>query len=58
MIPLLQELGPKKISDPRINQITVQHLLEHRGSLRVQLKSFIKYSLLHPKIHALPYLRY
>jgi CubicO group peptidase (beta-lactamase class C family) len=31
IISLLQELGPQKITDSRINQITVQHLLEHRG---------------------------
>jgi len=31
IISLLHELGPQKISDPRINQITVRHLLEHRG---------------------------
>lgn len=31
IISLLQELGPQKISDSRINQITVRHLLEHRG---------------------------
>jgi N-acyl-D-amino-acid deacylase len=28
---LLQDLGPQKIRDPRVNQITVRNLLEHRG---------------------------
>jgi len=31
IVSLLQELAPQKISDSRINQITVRHLLEHRG---------------------------
>lgn len=31
IISLLQELGPQKITDSRINQIAVRHLLEHRG---------------------------
>lgn len=31
IIQLLQELGPQKLSDSRVNQITVRHLLEHRG---------------------------
>ncbi|MDI7261747.1 MAG: serine hydrolase domain-containing protein [Thermodesulfobacteriota bacterium] len=31
IISLLQELGPQKIRDTRISQITVRNLLEHRG---------------------------
>lgn len=31
IISLLQELSPQNISDSSVNQITVRHLLEHRG---------------------------
>jgi N-acyl-D-amino-acid deacylase len=31
IIQLLQDIGPQKVSDSRVNQITVRYLLEHRG---------------------------